>query len=81
MKRTLLVAVFTVAFSGSALAFHCPVDMKDIDAALGANPQLSAEQLAQVKKLRAAGEAQHKDGKHAEAVETLGQAKEILGIK
>ena len=45
-----------------------------------ANPKLSAEQLAEVKKLRAEGEAFHKAGKHQESVATLGKAKTLLGI-
>jgi hypothetical protein len=56
------------------------MDMQQIDAALAANPKLSAEQLAEVKKLRAEGEAQHTAGDHAKSVETLGKARAILGI-
>jgi hypothetical protein len=56
------------------------MDMQQIDAALAANPKLSAEQLAEVKKLRAEGEAQHNAGDHAKSVDTLAKAKAILGI-
>ena len=66
--------------SASALAFHCPADMKKIDAALGKNPKLSAQQMADVKKFRADGEALHKAGKHQESVDTLAKAMKILGI-
>jgi len=66
--------------AGGASAMHCPQDMKQIDAALAANPKLSAEQMSQVKKLRAEGEQLHKAGKHQESVDTLGRAKKILGI-
>src|SRR5206468_3684879 len=66
--------------SASALAFHCPADMKKIDAALGKNPKLSAQQMADVKKFRADGEALHKAGKHQESVDTLAKAIKILGI-
>ena len=66
--------------SGAALAFHCPADMKKIDEALARNPQLSAEQAGEVKKLRAEGETLHKAGKHQEAVVTLAKAMKILGI-
>lgn len=66
--------------SMSALAAHCPLDMKQIDEALSKNPQLSAEQLAQAKKHRADGEAFHKSGKHAESVAELAKAKAILKI-
>ncbi len=79
MKK--LIALFVLmAFSGAALAFHCPADMKKIDAAIEAKPTLSAEMLSEVKKLRADGEALHKAGKHQESVDTLAKAMKILGI-
>lgn len=80
MKRILLAAALSLAAS-AALAFHCPSDMKKIDAALAKNPKLSAEQLAQVKKYRAEGEAFHKAGKHQDSVDTLAKAMAILDIK
>lgn len=77
MKKALFVAL---AFaSTSAFAFHCPKDMKAIDAALP-KAKLSAAQMAEVKKLRAEGEALHKAGKHQESVDTLAKAMDILGI-
>ena len=57
--RWVLALALAVGASTAALANHCPVDMQQIDAALAANSKLSAEQLAEVKKLRAEGEAQH----------------------
>jgi cytochrome c556 len=78
--RTLLAALAFAAVSGTAIAAHCPMDMKAIDEALAKNPSLSAAQMADVKKYRAEGEAQHKAGKHQESVETLAKAKKILGI-
>lgn len=65
--------------SSSALAFHCPADMKAIDDALP-KAKLSDAQSAEVKKLRAEGETLHKAGKHQESVDTLGKAKKILAI-
>ena len=80
MKRIALAAV--LAFTASmALAFHCPADMAKIDAALAKNPKLSGEQMVQVKKYRADGEALHKAGKHQESVDTLARAMKILDIK
>ncbi|OHC60365.1 MAG: hypothetical protein A2040_05680 [Rhodocyclales bacterium GWA2_65_19] len=79
MKR-FMTMIFMLVFSGAALAFHCPVDMKKIDAALDKKPTLSAEQMAEVKKLRADGEAFHKAGKHQESVDTLAKAMKILGV-
>lgn len=79
IKQCLLAAVL-VLLSTSALAFHCPQDMKIIDEALAANPKLTASQLAEVKKLRAEGEALHKAGKHQESIDTLAKAMAILKI-
>lgn len=67
-------------FSAHALAFHCPADMKQIDDALATGPAISAEQLAEVKTLRAEGEALHQAGRHQESVDTLAKAKALLGI-
>lgn len=80
MKLKTAVAAVILAFAGQAFAMHCPADMKKIDAALAKNPQLSAEQMAEVKKLRAEGEALHNAGKHQESVDTLAKAMKILGI-
>jgi len=70
-------ALFT---AGTALAFHCPADMKKIDDALAKNPTLTAAQIDEVKKYRAEGEALHKAGKHQESIDTLVKAEKILGI-
>lgn len=78
--RNLVAAAALVIASGAAFGMHCPVDMKAIDDALSKKPSISAEQLAEVKKYRAEGEALHKAGKHQESVDTLAKAKKILGI-
>ncbi len=81
MRMTKLgIAIALAAMSVTAYAGSCPMDMKAVDAALSSNTKLTAEQTAQVKKLRAEGEAAHKAGNHAESVQKLGQAKQILGI-
>jgi len=80
VMKKLITLMSLVAFSGAALAFHCPGDMKKIDAALDAKPMLSAEKMSEVKKLRADGEVLHKAGKHQESVDTLAKAMKILGI-
>lgn len=79
MKRFLIGAALALA-SSTAFAFHCPKDMKAIDAALAKNPSLSAQQMSQVKQYRAEGEALHKAGKHQASVDTLAKAMKILGI-
>ncbi len=78
--RKFLALLGALFLSTSALAFHCPADMKKIDAALVTNPKLTAEQMSEVKKLRTDGETLHKAGKHQESVDTLGKAMKILGI-
>lgn len=80
MKKNLLIGLFALAMAGGAGAAQCPADMKAIDEALAKNPELTMEQAEQVKALRAEGEELHKTGKHAESVEALAKAKEILGI-
>lgn len=80
MKLKTALAAALLAVSTGAWAFHCPADMKKIDEAMAKNPQLSAEQMAQVKSWRAEGEALHKAGKHQEAVDTLAKALKTLGM-
>lgn len=80
LKRMLAVVAATL-FAGSALAMHCPADMKKIDAALAKSPSLSEAQMKDVKKFRAEGETLHKAGKHQESVDTLAKAMKLLGIK
>ena len=78
---SIAVALSLALVSTGAFAFHCPKDMKAIDAALAKNPKLSAAQMSEVKKYRADGEASHKAGKHQDSVDTLAKAMGILGIK
>jgi hypothetical protein len=79
MKKT-LIALTLVAGSGLAFAHGCPGEMKAIDAKLATNPTLSEADAAQVKKLRADGEAAHKAGKHDDSMRMLGEAKKKLAI-
>ena len=81
MKPRWTLGVASLLLSTSALAFHCPADMKKIDEALGKNPTLSDAQMSEVKKARADGEALHKAGKHQESVDTLAKAMKVLNIK
>jgi hypothetical protein len=81
MKRSFALATALLFTAGTALAFHCPKDMKEIDDALAKNPKLTEAQAKEVKQLRAEGEADHKAGKHQDAVDKLAKAKGILGLK
>lgn len=77
LGRSLLAAALLVAFSAPALAAHCPADVKAIDNALPKS-SLSAAQKAQVSKLRDQGAAQHKAGKHKEAMDDLAKAMRMV---
>ena len=79
MKRIALATALAL-FASVALAHNCPNEMKAIDAALP-KAKLTDAQSAEVKKLRADGEALHKAGKHTESMAALGKAKGILAIK
>ena len=81
MKLRLLISAVALTVCTSAFAMHCPIDMRKIDAELANGPNISAEQLAQVKNLRAEGESLHNAGKHQDSVNTLGEAMRILGIE
>ena len=82
MKRSLIALAAALALAaGSSFANQCPVDMKKIDDAMAKNPQLSAADMDAVKKARADGEKLHKEGKHKESMDTLGQAKKLLKIQ
>ena len=80
MTKSLLLALALAFASSSAFASSCPKEMKVIDDALPA-AKLDAAKMSEVKKLRADGEAEHKAGKHADSMATLGKAKAMLGIK
>ena len=79
--RILVTAVGLMLAASNAFAFHCPKDMKKIDDALATKPDITAEQLTEVKRLRAEGETLHKQGKHQESIDTLAKAMKILSIQ
>jgi hypothetical protein len=81
MERSFALAIALLFCAGTALAFHCPKDMKEIDDALAKNPKMSEAQMKEVKQLRADGEKLHKEGKHQESVDKLGKARKMLGPK
>ena len=80
---TLTAAAALMLFAAPAIAGQCPVDMKKIDAALGAGADMTLSQgdKEQVAALRTKGENQHKKGKHDKSVATLAKAKELLNIQ
>jgi uncharacterized membrane protein len=79
MKALISAAALTFALAGPAFAFQCPADIAAIDAALQTATLTDAER-AQVTELRDEGERLHAAGQHQDSVDTLAQAKELLGI-
>lgn len=77
--QSIIVAAGLALASSTAFAFHCPADMKAIDAALP-KAKLTDAQMAEVKKYRAEGETLHKAGKHQESVDALAKARKLLKI-
>jgi hypothetical protein len=77
MKAILAIALLLTA--SPAFAFQCPGEMAAIDAALETT-ELGESEVARVKELRAEGEQLHQAGQHQESVDTLAEAKAILGI-
>ena len=75
--RTAAMATVLVFLSAPAFAFYCPNQGKAIDHALSAG-NLSADQKAEVKKLRDAGLALHGSGDHTGAVKALSGATRII---
>jgi len=75
--RTLLSALFLVAVSAPAFAFHGPADVKATDAGLG-KLGLSSPDKAQVMSLRNLGDARHKASRHKELIGDLDKAMRIM---
>ena len=81
MRKTvsLLAAAGLVAVSGAAFAHNCPNEMKAIDEK-AKSAKLKDADAKKVADLRKKGEEEHKAGKHADSMKSLGEAKKILGI-
>jgi hypothetical protein len=80
-KRILLAAAGLVVLAGPAFAFSCPANIRQIDAALAANTQLSAADKAKATELRNEGEKLHAAGQHQQSMDKLAEAKKILKIQ
>ncbi|MEK0164148.1 hypothetical protein VWX35_04310 [Phaeobacter sp. A36a-5a] len=79
MKQLTLAAAITLLAS-PLLAGQCPADIAAIDAALAAGTELSEADLATVQELRDEGQSLHDSGDHDASVQTLAEAKAMLGI-
>lgn len=73
-KQFLMAGAVLALMAGPAMASSCPMEMKKVDEALAKNTSLAADKKAQVVKLRADGEADHKAGRHADSVKKLTDA-------
>lgn len=81
MKRSITLGLAMLFAAGTAMAFHCPQEMKKIDDALAKKPKLTEAQMKDVTKFRADGEVLHNAGKHQESLDTLAKAMKILDVK
>ena len=79
MKRLALIAALALFMPASALADSCPILMSEIDEAMQV-ASLSDGDRARVQELRAQGQVQHEAGDHAASMQSLGEAKRILGL-
>ncbi|UWR95036.1 hypothetical protein [Phaeobacter inhibens] len=79
MKQLTLAAAITL-LALPLLAGQCPADIAAIDAALAAGTELSEADLATVQELRDEGQSLHDAGDHDASVQTLAEAKAMLGI-
>ncbi|EPC01479.1 hypothetical protein L861_05415 [Litchfieldella anticariensis FP35 = DSM 16096] len=83
MIKKLFAALALMLFMSPAWAHMCPSLMGEIDEALADEAvvaELDEGQLEKVRELRQQGEQYHNDGEHDQSVETLNDAKGILGI-
>ena len=78
--RTTILAGALAPVAGAALAGQCPLELGRVDAALKAGTELGADTLAQVMALCDNCEMLPKTGRHGQSVETLADAKAIVGI-
>jgi hypothetical protein len=79
MKKFLAYVVISFLFISIANAETCPNLIKQIDEMLAESKQLSAEQIKEVKSLRAQGEEAYKEGNKEECQKLLSQALDLLG--
>jgi hypothetical protein len=81
LKRALSAAALLAVLATPAFAFQCPANIRQIDAALQTNTQLSAADKAKVTELRNEGEKLHASGQHQQSMDKLAEAKRILKIQ
>ncbi|MCP4329134.1 MAG: hypothetical protein GY791_11925 [Alphaproteobacteria bacterium] len=80
MKVLLLAGILSTALALPAFA-DCVDDIGRIDQALAAGPQITDQQMSEVRSLRSEGESLCVAGQNDEAMVTLAKAKAILGLE
>lgn len=80
MKAAAVGGILMLAMASPALAFNCPNLLGKVDNALGKAPDLTADQLDEIKALRDDGAAKHAAGDHGGSVAVLTEAMEKLGL-
>ncbi len=81
MKAFLMAFVVVNLLAGPALAFQCPLLIKQINEAV--DNRLAGEDLAgsKARKLAKEAEALHNEGKHDEAVAKAEEAAKAIGLE
>ncbi len=80
LKRTVMAAALLTLVATPVFAGQCRQLMRDIDIALAWDPEVAADVLTRVKKLRAQGETLHASSTHGQSIAVLTEAHQLLGI-
>lgn len=79
MNKAILLVLFYFLFSSSGMAETCPKLMQQIDEELAESKQLSANQIREIRSLRAQGEQAYKEGNKEDCQKLLSEAIDLLG--
>ena len=81
MRRLLIGAAVLVALAAPASANQCPTQIAQLTEHLRQHgSMMKPEQIARVQQLRTQAEEAHRQGRHAEATEAVGQAHAAMGM-
>ena len=79
MKNLTFAALLVLGMASPALASHCPMDMKKIEAAMK-TAMLDDAKKKKVMELYEKGKAEHESGNHKASEADLAEAMKLLGI-
>ena len=81
MRAIALGAALLMVVAAPVYAGECPARIAAFDEQFGVHgSMLSSDQQAKIKQMRDKAEQAHKDGKHEEAIETIQQAQQSMGM-